>query len=109
MSLSRDFSGDPGGDGNLGLPCLTEDVGVVPLEGGVALDEVLDGGLLEGVTPRGGVAGGVVESLKCGFLGGLSGGKLFNMLGDRLCQIGVDPVLELEVPLLRIWALDSCR
>lgn len=106
MSLSRDFSGDPGGDGNLGLPCLTEEVGVVPLEGGVALEEVLDGGRLEGVTPRGGVAGGVVESLflRCGFLGGLSGGKLFSMelSGDKLCQIGVDPVFELDVPLLRI-------
>lgn len=51
-------------------------VGVAPLEGGVALLEDLEGGLEEGVAPRGGVTGGVVsfEPLKCGFLGGRSGG-----------------------------------
>ncbi len=35
---------------------------MVPLEGGVALLEDLEGGRLEGVTPLGGVIGGVAES-----------------------------------------------
>ena len=76
ISFSRDFSGDPGGDGNLGRPRI-EELGVVPLEGGVALLD-LEGGRLEGVAPLGGVIGGVAESadpLRWGFLGGLSGGE----------------------------------
>ena len=63
----------------MGRP-LTDEVGVVPLDGGVALLEVLESGLLLGVAPLGGVIGGVVRSplapLKCGFFGGLSGGRL---------------------------------
>ena len=35
---------------------------MVPLDGGVALLEDLEGGRLEGVTPLGGVIGGVAES-----------------------------------------------
>ena len=45
----------------------------------MALLDVLDGGRLEGVVPRGGVIGGVAESVeprKCGFFGGLSGGTV---------------------------------
>ena len=45
----------------MGRP-LTDDVGVVPLEGGVALLEDLESGRLLGVAPLGGVIGGVVES-----------------------------------------------
>ena len=60
ISLARDFSGDPGGLGNLGRP-LIEEFGVVPLEGGVALLD-LEGGRLQGVAPLGGVMGGVAES-----------------------------------------------
>jgi len=54
-----------------------DELGVVPLDGGVALLDDLEAGRLLGVAPLGGVIGGVVASpapRKCGFLGGLSGG-----------------------------------
>ena len=80
VSCSLHFSGDPGGDGYLGRLLRTEDVGVVPRLGGVvALLLEREAGRLEGVTPLGGVMGGVAESLeplRCGFFGGLSGGIL---------------------------------
>ena len=61
---SLDFSGDPGGEGYLGRLLRTEEVGVVPLLGGVALLLDLEAGRLEGVAPLGGVMGGVAESLE---------------------------------------------
>ena len=45
VSFNRDFSGDPGGDGNLGRP-LMDELGVVPLDGGVALLDDLEAGRL---------------------------------------------------------------
>ena len=80
---------------------LTEEVGVVPLDGGVALLDDLESGRLQGVAPLGGVIGGVVVSpgpLKWGFLGGLSGGSS----GWIVCQIGVPLLLDELVPLFRI-------
>ena len=68
VSCSLDFSGDPGGEGYLGrLFRIIEDVGVVPRLGGVALLLAREAGrleLLDGVTPLGGVIGGVAESLE---------------------------------------------
>ena len=67
VSCSLDFSGDPGGEGYLGrLFRIIEDVGVVPRLGGVALLLAREAGRLElhGVTPLGGVIGGVAESLE---------------------------------------------
>lgn len=91
--MIRLFSGDPGGDGNFGLP-LTEEVGVVPLEGGVALLEVLEGGREIGVTPLGGVAGGEFPR-RCGFLGGRSGGIFKRFFGEEFDHF----------PLEKFWAL----
>lgn len=91
-----------------------EELGVVPLEGGVALLELLEEGRLEleGVTPLGGVTGGEAESRKCGFFGGRSGGKTVDFLVTlllveeswrhfwRLSRMGVEPPFLLLLAVL---------
>ena len=75
----------------MGRPRI-EELGVVPLDGGVALLD-LEGGLEEGVAPLGGVTGGVAESvepLRCGFFGGLSGGDVLDFC--RLHEAPVPPL-----------------
>ena len=96
----------------MGRPDRTEDVGVVPREGGVALLDVLEGGRLEGVVPRGGVMGGVAESLeprKCGFLGGLSGGMVgWSLVALSRLQDCCSLMLPIGVPLELVVPLKIC-